>query len=172
MRRPPRTASWLIAHMAPKYSRDSLIGDLLEEYVEGRSDLWYWKQAGIAIGLASLEALHGASWLSKARWLLPRAAVTLWLAALVSWIHQNIRPVACADALSPLLLACSGVLCIAGAMLWSRQRDAHEGRTSRLRRRLLLLSVTVALSTATLTWAGTTTQSLRVASPAACSPIR
>lgn len=169
---PPRAAAWLIAHMAARYSRDSLIGDLSEEYAEGRSDLWYWKQVCIAIGLASLKALHNAFWLPTMLWLLPRAAMTLWVAALVSLIHQSVRPVTCAETASPLLLVCLGILCMTVAMLCSRQREAREAQSSGLRRRLLLLAVTVVFSTATLTWAGTTTQSLRVASAAACRPIR
>jgi hypothetical protein len=46
---PPRLATWLLKHFAPTYRRDSLLGDLLEEYQDGRSAAWYWRQTGAAL---------------------------------------------------------------------------------------------------------------------------
>ena len=46
---PPAIATWLLEHVGRK--NQSLAGDLLEEYRQGRSVAWYWRQAIIAIVL-------------------------------------------------------------------------------------------------------------------------
>lgn len=46
---PPRLATWLLRHFGPAYRRESLIGDLLEEYQLQRSPGWYWRQTGAAL---------------------------------------------------------------------------------------------------------------------------
>jgi hypothetical protein len=43
--RPPRFATWLLERLALNEKRESLIGDLLEQYLNGRSASWYWRQA-------------------------------------------------------------------------------------------------------------------------------
>jgi hypothetical protein len=42
---PPRLATWLLERLTSDEKRESLIGDLLEQYVHGRSAAWYWRQA-------------------------------------------------------------------------------------------------------------------------------
>jgi hypothetical protein len=59
-RTPPRLATWLLIHLGPAYQRESLIGDLLEEYQRDRSRGWYWRQTGAAL-------LIGASRLCRLR---------------------------------------------------------------------------------------------------------
>jgi hypothetical protein len=49
LRTPPRVATWLLKRFGPEYQRDSLLGDLFEEYQRGRSRAWYWRQAGAAL---------------------------------------------------------------------------------------------------------------------------
>jgi len=44
LRTPPQLATWLLRHAGPRYRRDSLVGDLFEEYQRGRSRGWYWQQ--------------------------------------------------------------------------------------------------------------------------------
>lgn len=48
-RQPPPLAKWLVEIFASSYRRDALLGDLFEEYAQGRSELWYWKQAGFVL---------------------------------------------------------------------------------------------------------------------------
>jgi hypothetical protein len=50
---PPRLATWLVKRFGVAVCTDPLIGDLLEEFIRGRSRLWYWKQAlrAIVIGV-------------------------------------------------------------------------------------------------------------------------
>ena len=54
---PPRLASWLLRRFAAGPQRESLIGDLDEQFARGRSSLWYWRQVATAI-LASRSRHH------------------------------------------------------------------------------------------------------------------
>src|SRR5262245_58613319 len=47
--RPPRFATWLLRRLSPELRRDSLIGDLIEQYQRRRSPSWYWRQVLTAI---------------------------------------------------------------------------------------------------------------------------
>ena len=49
LRTPPRIATWLLKHLGPRYRRESLLGDLFEEYQRHRSRAWYWRQTGAAV---------------------------------------------------------------------------------------------------------------------------
>jgi hypothetical protein len=46
---PPTIAKWLLSHFGCSPNNQSVIGDLDERYRQGRSYLWYWKQALQAI---------------------------------------------------------------------------------------------------------------------------
>jgi hypothetical protein len=52
---PPRVAHWLLERWASGPQRESLIGDILEQYQRGRSATWYWRQtiSAIAANIAS-----------------------------------------------------------------------------------------------------------------------
>ena len=47
VRRPPRLASWLLEQLAP--GNDPLRGDLEEEFANGRTGAWYWRQVVAAV---------------------------------------------------------------------------------------------------------------------------
>jgi hypothetical protein len=53
---PPRAARFLLERLAPP--NESLVGDLAEAYREGRSDLWYWRQAVGAIVTAGIREVQ------------------------------------------------------------------------------------------------------------------
>lgn len=46
---PPKLATWVLTHLDLGTHGDSLAGDLLEQYAQGRSRLWYWRQVGVAV---------------------------------------------------------------------------------------------------------------------------
>jgi hypothetical protein len=52
---PSAVAMWLLLHLGPRKMRASIAGDLQEQFSEGRSTSWLWKEVGIAIltGLAA-----------------------------------------------------------------------------------------------------------------------
>lgn len=58
---PPKLATWLIEQFSPILQNAPLAGDLMEEFKEGRSAAWYWRQAVWAI-LIGLLNLLGKQW--------------------------------------------------------------------------------------------------------------
>ena len=59
-RAPPRAATWLLYRFAFGPHRESLIGDIVEQYERGRSSSWYHGQmlAMVAIGSATRARTH------------------------------------------------------------------------------------------------------------------
>ena len=47
--KPPALATWLVEHMVPGVKNEALTGDLLEQFGQGRSAGWYWRQVMAAI---------------------------------------------------------------------------------------------------------------------------
>jgi len=47
--KPPALATWLVEHLVPGDKREALSGDLLEQFNQGRSAAWYWRQVLLAI---------------------------------------------------------------------------------------------------------------------------
>lgn len=82
MRKPPALATWLLGRFGVPERNAALIGDLCEEFQEGKSSLWYWRQALVAIaeGLGhSVRAVYlTGTMLGWATWLCFR--MVLWLA--------------------------------------------------------------------------------------------
>jgi hypothetical protein len=58
LRTPPRLATWLLRHFGPTYRRESLVGDLLEEYQSQRTRGWYWRQTGAALLISAAGLLR------------------------------------------------------------------------------------------------------------------
>src|SRR5437868_4497463 len=52
MIRPPRLADWLLCRLASGPKRQSLIGDLHEQFQRRQSVAWYWRQTLRALGLS------------------------------------------------------------------------------------------------------------------------
>ena len=47
--RPPIIAAWILDRFGSSPETDVIAGDLLEEYQQGRSRLWYWREVTVAI---------------------------------------------------------------------------------------------------------------------------
>jgi len=54
----PRGATWLLERLGSGPRFDPLIGDLLEQFAEGRSRLWFWRQVAGAVAGHILAALR------------------------------------------------------------------------------------------------------------------
>lgn len=54
-RRPPRLATWLLDRFGFARNNPPLTGDLLEEFENGRSSAWYWRQTLVAISIGSVR---------------------------------------------------------------------------------------------------------------------
>ena len=57
---PPRVATWLAQRLVSGPRGESLLGDLIEQYRQGRSGIWYWRQvlAAILVGTVHDLAAH------------------------------------------------------------------------------------------------------------------
>jgi hypothetical protein len=58
LRQPPRPATWLLVRLGGISNFDPLIGDLAEQFAQGRSRFWYWWQTGGVLGLELLRILR------------------------------------------------------------------------------------------------------------------
>jgi hypothetical protein len=166
-RSPPAVATWLLAHFASDYQRDALVGDLIEQYQQGGSRFWYWKQVVAALVVAGAKVLRPTLAVSVARILLRVAAEAVAVTGLVSLFYELRRVDAPADLFRSALIA-SMVLLASIAFLGLHASIAGGVRKQRppAIKRLLAPFAAIALSVATLTWAATTT----VGSPNSSDP--
>lgn len=111
---PPRLATWLLTRLASGVKRESLIGDLVEQYQQGRSGSWYWRQAiaamftgaiqdvrehrllalrAIGIGVAAMWMFWAlASIPLRAIWVLSNGGLYVgghWITLDYSWMHYR-----------------------------------------------------------------------------------
>jgi hypothetical protein len=65
-RQPPRHATWLLERLGGISDFDPLIGDLAEQFAQGRSRFWYWWQTTGVLGLELVRILraHGLSFIA------------------------------------------------------------------------------------------------------------
>jgi hypothetical protein len=82
---PPKFAFWLLEQWGSPYHNESLAGDLLEQYQEGRSRAWCWGQVTAAIVIARARFIRRLPWDEAGRVLsrlLAEAAAVLALAVI------------------------------------------------------------------------------------------
>lgn len=62
----PHAATWLLERIGRRSRLDPLIGDLVEQFQEGRTRLWYWRQAlgTVVIDLARTLRSHAFSFIA------------------------------------------------------------------------------------------------------------
>lgn len=77
-RAPPRLATWLLEGLGSSVRADELVGDLTEQFAEGRSRLWYWRQATGAIAVTLRRTLLSDAPSFIAAVLVGYAANSLW----------------------------------------------------------------------------------------------
>jgi hypothetical protein len=77
---PPKFALWLLKAWGPAYHSESLAGDLIEQYQQGRSRAWCWGQVAAAIAFARASAIRRLSARSGMRKLTRQAIRKLLLA--------------------------------------------------------------------------------------------
>jgi hypothetical protein len=76
----PSAATWLLKFLTPRDMSEALIGDLLEEFMRGRSASWYWRQLLTAIIVSFAQEL-------RRRWMAIGFAV-LWTAVVLLFLRH------------------------------------------------------------------------------------
>ena len=74
---PPSAATWLLRHFGSSPNNDSVIGDLVEQFSQRPSTVWYWRQAIVAIAVSLCREL----WSHKL--LAVRALIVGWTVSLL-----------------------------------------------------------------------------------------
>jgi len=157
---PPRLATWLLQRLAASRHGESLEGDLIERYSQGRSRLWYWREVAMAIVIAQSRA---------SRALRPRIRITLIKSCLhllteltvvlgaTTLIDQSRHTQDWHDMLSPTFIATMTVLtAICLVSLWARMRLLKATRSLRPIKHLAAFFAVAALGAGTLSWASST----------------
>jgi hypothetical protein len=67
---PPRFALYLLDRWGSPYHRESLVGDVIEQWHQGRSAAWCWRQVVLAILAARMRSLEQMPWQQVAKTLL------------------------------------------------------------------------------------------------------
>lgn len=67
---PPQLAMYLLDRWGSPYHRESLAGDVIEQWHQGRSAAWCWRQVFVAILAARIRSAQRAPWKHIAKTLL------------------------------------------------------------------------------------------------------
>ena len=87
----PRLASWLLRRFVAGPHRESLFGDLDEQFVRGRSSFWYWRQVLSAVLVGVVRDLREQRRLAIGSVMLTWAIVIVWVEstlALYLWVGE------------------------------------------------------------------------------------
>jgi hypothetical protein len=154
-RTPLRWATWIIAHLAPDYCRESLIGDLIEQYAQGRTARWCWSEVAAVVAAAITRRLRTAFSLSAIAALLRLAAESLAVTCVLCVALESRRLNAQANLLPPLILGVLALLCLVTSALCASPSISVtcSGKPGAIKRLFAAFTV-ITLSAATLTWAG------------------
>jgi hypothetical protein len=79
-RKPPKLAMYLLERYASPYQRESLSGDLIEQFQSGRSTWWLSRQVLSAILVAWMRVIESKNWPALAKSML-RIVNAIMLAA-------------------------------------------------------------------------------------------
>jgi hypothetical protein len=72
--RPPTLATWLLERLGSDLQNEQIVGDLIEQYADGRTRAWYWRQVTAAIVAGFFEQINSHKLLAL------RALIVGWLA--------------------------------------------------------------------------------------------
>jgi hypothetical protein len=154
---PPRLATWLLQRLAAGRHSESLEGDLIEHYSQGRNRLWYWRQVAMAIVLARSRALRGRTWIAALRILLHVITELAVVLGAVSLVDQSRRAQDWQDMMSPGFIATMTALTvIASAGLWLTLKLLKCRRSYGLISLPIVFFAVAALGVGTLSWASAT----------------
>lgn len=151
---PPRLALWILKHWGSAYHSESLQGDLMEQFQEGRSRAWYWKQVAAAIVIAQGRFIRAMPWTAAARVLARCLAEVGTLLAVLAIADRSRRAHSIADMMSRTFV-CTLIVLIAVALIGvlASIRTGRRKQGHALISTLMLAFGVIALGVGTLTWA-------------------
>ena len=163
--RPPRMATWLLQHLAAGWHRESLEGDLIEEYARGRGRFWFWRQTLMAIAFAQLRpfrartSIAGRTWIAARAWTLFFRVLTELAVVLgaVSIVDRSRDARIWQDMLNPAFVTTMAIL-VAVAFVGLRLPVTlfNSKRSRGPLNHLTLFFAMAALGAGTLSWASAT----------------
>lgn len=154
---PPRVATWLLQRLAAGWHSESLEGDLIEQYAQGRSRLWYWRQVAMAIVLARSHAFRARTWITTIRVFFRLLTELVVVLGAVSIIDQSRRAHDWQDMLSPAFVATMTILiAIALVSLWLPRKLLKLKRSYARINHLIVFFAVAVLGIGTLSWASAT----------------
>jgi hypothetical protein len=166
---PPKFALWLLEHWGSPYHSESLAGDLIEQYQEGRRRAWCWGQVTAAIVIARARFIRTLPWAEAGRVLSRLLAETAAVLALVVIVDQGRRAHSIAGMTHQIFL---GTLAALVAVAWIgfriSARSGSRKRTYSAIHTLMLAFGVIALGAGTLTWAATTHRDVCQAAACVC----
>jgi hypothetical protein len=80
---PPALALYLLDRWGSPYQRESLAGDVIEQWHQGRSAAWCWRQVVVAILAGRIRSVQRVPWKGVAKTLL-RVVNAVMLAAVLA----------------------------------------------------------------------------------------
>jgi hypothetical protein len=174
----PPVATWLLTQFVTGNLRESLLGDLFEEYQAGRTVGWYWRETLAALFVSMRISLRSnVGRLLSCRGMRPllapiaQALLLIWIVVLSEQYRQHCPTIPTLLRSSIVLMVCAGMVQIAIALLvWLGPLRRHVGGhpRSRLTRFSVTVFAAVGFSSGALTWAGT--DSCAMGPPACSSP--
>jgi hypothetical protein len=153
-RAPPRLALWLLRRLGSSYHAESLVGDLIEQYQEGRSRAWYWGQVAAAILLARARFIRSLRWWVAGRALSHLLAETAAVLAIVTVVdhERHVRASAIPMNLT-FVVVLFGLVAVVLVGFLASTRSGHRLQRHAAGKVLLLAFGVIALGVGTLTWA-------------------
>jgi hypothetical protein len=154
-RAPPKLALWLLKVWGSPYRNEALAGDLIEQYQEGRSRAWYWRQVIAAILGARWRFIRTMPWTAAGRLVSRLLAETAAVLSLAVVADQARRAHSLAQMMNHTFISTLIMLIVVAAMgllvsIPPRRKQVHAGFHA-----LLLTFGVIALGAGTLTWADT-----------------
>jgi hypothetical protein len=57
-RHPPTLAIWLLDRFNHSVTKEAMIGDLIQRFAEGQSEIWFWKQVVLAVAASTANEIR------------------------------------------------------------------------------------------------------------------
>ncbi len=168
-RKAPKLALWILERWGSPYHGESLTGDLIEEYREGRSRAWYWKQVLAAIVIARGRFIRTMPWFAAGRLISRLVAETAAVLAMAVVVDQARRTQSFAELMSHTFVGTLiALLAVASLGFVISNRDRKQTQAHPAISTLMLTFGVIALGAGTLTWADTLGVDTRQPAPSVC----